>query len=416
MQQNHSKPVTHCQVCNSQNLQSELFVGYIPPVNLMPEINAPLAEQPTFPLELIRCKDCTLVQIGCEVDQKILFPLEYPYLSGSTKILRENFADLCRESTSLVKIQKTDLVIDIGSNDGTLLSNFHNAGYKVLGVEPTQAANVALKNGINTLQAFFNAETAEKVKREHGQPKIITAANVFAHIGNINNIVSTITSLLPDDGVFISESHYLVDLVRDLQYDTIYHEHLRYYTVLSLTNLLKRHGLHVFHVKAIPSHGGSIRVYAAKNPKLYPALPSVAEFEKSETQQGYADGKALQHFRERVFKTKYDLLSLLSSLKNDKMKIYGIGAPSRASTLINFVGIDESYLDCIMEISTSHKLNKFIPGTRIAVLDEAKLYKDQPEYVLLLSWHIADEMISSLKARGYKGKFIVPLPQPKIVN
>jgi 2-polyprenyl-3-methyl-5-hydroxy-6-metoxy-1,4-benzoquinol methylase len=405
-----SKTILKCQICNNSNLRTLLFLGYLPPVNLMPPIDSTFEEQPTFPLELVRCEKCTLVQISSEVNQTILFSDDYPYLSGSTKVLRENFSNLCQEAQQYIKLAKEDLIVDIGSNDGTLLSNFQKAGYSVLGIEPTQASKVAKENGINTWKLFFNAETAHRIEQEYKAPKIITAANVFAHISDINEIAKTISELLPNDGVFISESHYLIDLVDELQYDTIYHEHLRYYSLESLSNLLKMHGLHVFHARYIPSHGGSIRVYAAKNSSLYAIQPSVNEILIKEKQAGFVSGEAFKQFKKDVFRSKYDLLQLLSSLKSDNLKIYGIGAPSRASTLINFVGLGQEYLDCILEISTSKKLNKYVPGTNIPVLDEKKLYEDQPDYVLLLSWHIADELIPVLKQKGYKGKFIVPLP------
>ena len=250
-----SKSIAACQVCGSKHLESVLFVGYIPPVNTMPPIGKAAEEQPAYPLEMLRCNSCGLVQIGLEVDQTVLFPYSYPYLSGSTRILRDNFAELAKESGAVLGLKQGDFVIDIGSNDGTLLHPFKEAGYKVLGVEPSRASEVARTRGIDTLTGYFNKETAAKVKAECGRAKVITAANVFAHIGSIHGVVEAIVDLLDDDGVFISESHYLLDLVETLQYDTIYHEHLRYYALGSLSKLLADHGLEPFRVKRIPTHG-----------------------------------------------------------------------------------------------------------------------------------------------------------------
>ena len=224
-----SRPIDCCQVCNNKPLDSVLFLGFIPPVNTMPAVGSIPIEELAYPLEMLRCVNCGLVQIGLEVAPKVLFPESYPYLSGSTRILRSNFSNLRRESESLLQLTKEKLVIDIGSNDGTLLSNFHEAGYPVLGIEPSQAADVAVSRGINTLKTYFNRDIARKVACESGKAQLITAANVFAHIGNIHSVVDGIVDLMDENGVFVSESHYLLDLVNTIQYDTIYHEHLRYH-------------------------------------------------------------------------------------------------------------------------------------------------------------------------------------------
>lgn len=410
-----SRPVETCQICGSKHLGSILFLGYIPPVNTMPFVGSVPVEQITYPLELLRCSDCALVQIGLEVDADVLFPPEYPYLSGSTKILRENFADLYQESSNMLMLKSDDLIIDIGSNDGTLLENFKKGGHRVLGIEASLASEVANKKGIPTIMSFFSAATAEGVKKEYGKAKVITAANVFAHIGNIHSVVDGILCLLAPDGVFISESHYLLDLVETLQYDTIYHEHLRYYSLGSLMYLLKQHDLEVFHVKQIPTHGGSIRVYACRK-GLYKVQPSVGELLLKEDKKGITDGSSFKMFRHNIVKSRTDLIVLLGQLKKSGARVYGIGAPSRASTLINYTGIDDGLIDYVMEIKTSHKIGKYIPGTRIPVLDESKLYEDQPEYAVLFSWHIAKELITNIKNKGFRGKFITPLPNPNVIE
>jgi hypothetical protein len=396
-------------------LESVLFLGFIPPVNTMPAVGSLPVEEPAYPLEMLRCNDCGLVQIGLEVFQEILFPESYPYLSGSTRILRTNFANLKNEAVELLGLTKDKLVIDIGSNDGTLLSNFHEAGFPSLGIEPSQAADVAMANGIDTLKTYFNRDIARQVAAERGKAQLITAANVFAHIGDIHSVVDGIVKLMGPSGVFISESHYLLDLVETIQYDTIYHEHLRYYHLGSLINLLEGHGLEVFHVQRIPTHGGSIRVYACRKGDR-DVLPSVAALLAVERAKGLEDGSGLKDFRERVIRSKLDLYELLAPLKRTGARIYGVGAPSRASTLINYIGLDDGILDCVLEVSGSHKLDKYVPGTRIPVVDEKKLFEDQPEYALLLSWHIADELIKNLRGKGFKGKFIVPLPNPQVRN
>jgi hypothetical protein len=410
-----SRPITKCQACGGTRLQSALFLGYIPPVNTMPAIGEDAVEQPAYPLELKRCPECTLAQIGLEVDPEVLFPYSYPYLSGTTGILRRNFADLYAESAKMLGLAPDDLIVDIGSNDGTLLANFKDGGHRVLGVEPSQAGEVARKAGIDTVTAYFGCDTATALRGERGAARVITAANVFAHIGDVHAVIDGILAMLADDGVFISESHYLLDLVTTLQYDTIYHEHLRYYAVGSLQPLLEAHGLEIFHVKRIPTHGGSIRVYSARKGQR-PVQPSVAAQLDEERSRGLTEGAALATFRQRVVQSKLDLHALLAPLRRAGKRIYGIGAPSRASTLINYTGLDDGLIDCVMEVPGSHKLDRYVPGTRIPVLDEAKLYADQPDYALLLSWHIADELMPILKRKGFTGRFIVPLPEPRIAD
>ena len=404
--------VDSCQVCDSTNLESLMFLGYLPPVNTMPLIGTPLAEQPAYPAELLRCKDCTLAQLGLIVDPAILFPPTYPYTSGTTRILRENFAELSREVDSLYPLQPNQLVVDIGANDGTLLSNFQKNGVRVFGIEPTNAAKLAIERGIPSMISFFNKEAAGKAAAQQGRAQIITATNVFAHIEDIHNIVDGILTLLDDGGIFISESHYFLSLLETLQYDTIYHEHLRYYTLTSLKHLLEMHGLEVIHAKRIPTHGGSIRVYAARKGR-HPVQSSISRILDEETRGVTAE--AFKHFKSAVVQSKLDLLALLKEIKAKGGRVYGIGAPSRASTLINYVGLDDGILDCVLEIKGSYKIGKYIPGTIIPVWEESRLFSDQPEYALLLSWHIAEELIPKLRARGFKGQYIVPLSTARVL-
>jgi hypothetical protein len=401
-----------CQVCGAQDLKSVLFLGFLPPVNTMAPIGSRPQEQPAYPAEILQCPRCQLVQLGLVVDPAILFPPHYAYTSGTTRILRENFAELYREVMDLYPLEKTDLVVDIGSNDGTLLSNFQH-GHRVCGIEPTNASRIAQGRGITTLNLFFGREAAARVQREHGPAKLVTATNVFAHIENIHEIVECILAMLSPDGLFVSESHYLLSLVETLQYDTIYHEHLRYYSLTSLKYLLAAHGLEVVHARPIPTHGGSIRVYAARQGSR-PVSTAVAPMLQRESE--VLSFRQLLEFKNRVTGSKLGLMALLKSLKDEGARIYAVGAPSRASTLVNHVGLDSNILDCVLEIAGSYKIDKYMPGTLIPVLEEAKLFRDQPEYALLFSWHIADELIPKLRGKGYRGRFIVPLPAPRIVE
>ncbi len=405
--------VERCQICDSTNLKKILFLGYLPPVNLMPTIDSLPHEQPGYPALLLHCNRCELVQLGLIVDPSVLFPPDYPYTSGTTKNLRDNFAELYEEARTIIELGSSDLVVDIGSNDGTLLSNFAKQ-HLVQGIEPADVGNLANERGIPTLISFFNRDAALKVRNERGPAKIVTATNVFAHMENIHEITDNIVSMLDDAGVFISESHYLVSLIETLQYDTIYHEHLRHYSLKSIKYLLDMHGLEVIHAKQIPTHGGSIRVYAAK-PGKYQVRDSVKSLLDMEEHVNLTS-EAFKEFKARVVLSKLQLHALLLEMKLRGARIYGIGAPSRASTLINYAGIDDGIMDYVLEIKGSHKIGKYVPGTLIPVVEEARLFEDQPEYAMILSWHIADELIPKLKEKGYKGDFIVPLPVPRVVS
>lgn len=407
---NSSIVVDRCQVCDSPDLNSVLFIGYLPPVNAMPRIGTRPAEQPAYPAELLHCTKCQLVQIGLIVDPAILFPPTYPYTSGTTKILRDNFAQLSEEVAQRYPLKKSDLIIDVGSNDGTLLSNFTEHA-KVFGIEPTNAGELARQRGIPTLTSFFNRTAVEKTLAEQGKAKIVTATNVFAHIEDVHEIVDCIDKLLADDGIFISESHYLLSLIETLQYDTIYHEHLRYYSLTALKYLLEMHGFEIIYARRIPTHGGSIRVYAARKGR-YPVDAAAKQLVAEEKQR--ITSESLRQFARSVTQTKLDLLALLKGLKTKGSRIYGVGAPSRASTLINYVGLDDGILDCVLEIKGSYKIGKYVPGTIIPVVEEERLFSDQPEYALLLSWHIADELIPKLTSRGFKGRYIIPLPSSRV--
>src|SRR6185312_9906079 len=247
--------------------------------------------------------------------------------------------------------------------------------------------------------------------REHGLASVVTAANCFAHIEDVHSVLEGIVAMLMSDGVFISESHYLVPLLDTLQYDTIYHEHLRYYSLSSLKYLLEMHDLEVFHARPIPSHGGSIRVYAARR-GAHPVEASVRHI-LAEEPRGHAMTKRLAAFRNDVVLSKLKLLSMLGGLKEKGARIAGISAPSRASTLVNYVGLDEGLIDYVCEITGSLKIGKYMPGTQIPVVDESRLYSDQPDCAIIFSWHIAEELAPKLKAKGFRGTLITPLPVPR---
>ena len=407
-----SKIVTKCQISNSNNLKSLIFLGYLPPVNTLRKIGSSLEEEISFPAELLYCRKSKLAQLGCIVDKEILFPYSYPYTSSTTKILRDNFSDLYKDTIKMINLKSKDLVIDIGSNDGNLLSNFKNF-HRVLGVTPEKIGKLAIKKGIPTIIDYFDNKTTKKILQKYGKAKIITATNVFAHIDNINNIVKNVLKTLDNDGIFITESHYLLPLIKTVQYDTIYHEHLRYYSVQSLNYLFKKHKLEIINTKEISTHGGSIRVYAARKGKYKISKNVKLQLQKENKS---LNKKSFNQFKQNVVNSKIKLFNIINKLKKGKKIIFGVGAPSRASTLINYIGLDQEIIDCVLEINGSYKIGNYIPGTKIPILNENILKQKKADYLLLFSWHIKDELKRNLKKKGFKGKFIIPLPNPKIEN
>jgi SAM-dependent methyltransferase len=360
---------------------------------------------------MLNCPKCNLVQLGLTVDPEVLFPASYPYTSSTTKILRENFAELYQECSSIVKLTPEDLIVDIGSNDGNLLSNFKDR-YKVLGVTPENIGKIAIKKGIPTIIDYFDTLVVKKINKKYGKAKIITATNVFAHINEVNKLIKNIKRCLVEDGIFVSESHYLLPLIETNQYDTIYHEHLRYYSLTSLNYLFSKHQLEIFKAEKINTHGGSIRIYAARK-NIYKIDSSVKRIKNNEKNLE----KKLLDFKDRVLNYKLEFYNLLTRIRKNKknLKIAGISAPSRSTTLINYLGLDENIIEYIFEVKGSKKIGMYLPGTKIKIIEEKIKNLKKYQYLLIFSWHIQKDIIKVLRKKGYKGKFIIPLPKPKVI-
>ena len=409
---NISKIIDRCQFSKKKDLVKILSLGFLPGVNQMHRIGSKNNYENFFPTNLVYSPSSKLFQIDNIVDKKILFPKSYPYTSSTTKILKENFKDLFEETNNLLKLKKNDLVVDIGSNDGNLLEKFKNC--KVLGITPEKIGLLAVRKGIPTIIDYFTSKVSNKILKKYGEARVVTATNVFAHIDNIDQLLRNILKILKKDGIFITESHYFLSLVETLQYDTIYHEHLRYYTVSSLKKIFNKYGLKIINVKKIPTHGGSIRVYACRKNTEYKIHRNVNAYIKKERKKLLFT--KLIKFKNAIMQSRIDLLSKLQKLKKKNKKIFAIGAPSRATTLANFVGLNESIIDCICEIKGSHKIGFYLPGTRIPIVSEENIFKKKPDYLIFFSWHIYKELIKNLKRKGYKGKYIVPLPKIMVLN
>ena len=371
--------VACCGSCGDDQLSPVLDLGV-----------QPLAERDNgerYPLRLLRCANCTLVQLSHIPDQREMFPPDHPYATGNTRALREHFAGLALKISE--RAGWNDLIVDIGANDGTLLAQIGamDPGYRLVAVEPTGQAEKCRTKGIFTEQAFFTAALGKALREQHGPAEVITACNVFAHVPDPHDFLEGALALLGDDGTLIIETHDWASVVNGLQVDTIYHEHLRYYSAASLSYLLAQHGLLVSEVEPIPTHGGSFRAFA------------VREQRHLGTRAGQSRGR----------------LHNLVRFAACEGPVYGIGATTRATPLIHWAGI-AGHLACVCEVPGSEKIGTCIPGTSIPVVDEAKLIADQPPYALLLAWHIADSVVPALRVKGYQGKFIVPLPQARITD
>lgn len=406
--------IDFCQICNHSGLTKIFSLGHHAPVHAHVTKEKLHEAEITYPLNFCRCSNCGLSQLDYIVDPKVLFYSEYPYFTGMTGMLIRNFRELRDSLIELYGVKENDLVVDIGSNDGTLLLGFKEKGMRVLGVEPTNVAAVANSSGVHTLQEFFTADTAKKIVAAYGQAKVVTATNMFAHVNDISELAMGIVTILADDGVFVSESQYLVDMLEKTALDTIYHEHLRYYSLKPLQTLLALVGMSMIDAQRIEAAGGSIRVYAKKG--NHPPSEHLNALLVMEEKMGIYDSNAFEPLAQKIGNIKRDLMALLLKCKQDGKRIVGIGAPGRSNTLLNYAHIDSSILDYAVEKQGSPKIGLFTPGTHVPIVDEEILYTDQPDYGLLLSWHIGEELVKKLRESGYKGKFISPLPEPKILD
>ena len=408
--------IKECQICKSKKIYEILDLGHsglCDSLLLEKDLNE---FEKSYPLKLLRCKNCHLLQINYVVDNKEVFHLDYPYKSGITKTLKHLLHSTSNYCVNNYKFSKKPLAIDIGSNDGTLLEGFKNQGFKVLGVEPTNIAKLANKKGIQTIQKFFDKNTAQLIKKKYQKAEVITGTNIFAHINKLDSLMKGVKSLLDfKNGIFVTESHYAVNIIDEMQFDSIYHEHLRFYLLKPLIFLLNKYGFKVIDASRIPNYAGSIRVTATLNKKIK-TKKSVQIILNQEKNRGfYSEGKYNQYAK-RTEKVRKDLNEMIWKLKLKNKKIVGVGCPGRSVTLLAYCNITDQLIDYIAEQSSSLKLNMFTPSTHIKIIDEKHMMKKQPDYALILSWHYGKNVMKNLRNKGYKGKFIMPLPKPKIIN
>lgn len=407
--------IDRCQVCSSRDLQPIIDMGFVAPCDSLLTEKQLRGGEKSYPLNLLRCRACGLVQIDYVVDPKELFFPDYPYRSGITETLRRNLHSISAHVSERVGLKAGSLVIDIGSNDGTILEGFKAKGMRVLGVEPTKIAQIAEAAGIPTVNRFFDREVAREIRGKHGHAGLVTAANVFAHVDRLSTLLAGISDLLDEGGYFVSESHYMVSILETLQFDSIYHEHLRYYLVKPLQALFAAHGFTLVDAERIPNYGGSIRAYARKGAG-HPVAPRIAELVAAEEAMKVYDEATYVRFAERIRKSRRDLRSLMVRLHDEGKSVVGVGCPGRCVTLLAYCGITPDLLPYIAEQATSLKLGMYTPSTHIPIRDEAVMLREQPDYALILSWHYAEPILRALRQKGLQSKVIVPLPDLRILD
>jgi len=412
----HDLPVgkiNQCQVCGSKNLHLVMDLGNRAPCDSLLWPRHLDEAETVFPLRFLVCEECTLAQINYIVPPEVLFFPDYPYRSGITQTLVDNLAKTAGSTLARFKLPAGALAIDVGSNDGTVLQAFKAKGLRVLGVEATNIAKIANELGIETIQTFFDEKVADRILTSHGQASVMTATNVFAHVSNLGSIMRGVTKLLTAGGVFVTESHYLVDLLDTVQYDSIYHEHLRYYSVKSVIRLFDQYGFVVTDVERISNYGGSIRVFAVKDPNARVGQ-SVRDILALEDSFGIGGRAVYDKFAARAQKAKEDLLSLVLDIRRQGKTVVGVGCPGRSSTLVNYTGLGPDLIPYIAEQSTSLKLGLFLPGNHLPIVDEARMFAEQPDYAIMLSWHYAKPIIAKMRQRGLKSDIVIPLPEVTI--
>ena len=345
----------------------------------------------------------------------VTFGNQYTYLTGSSQSLINYYADLAGRLKEQFNLQPGDTIVEIGSNDGTFLNAFKTLGMDVLGIDgATQSSEIAVANDIPVIQEFFGNGSADAVRarlKPGSKIRLILAMNVLAHTGEINEFLYETTLLMDSNTVLVSQSHWLAALTQKFEFDTIYHEHLRYYTVSSLTNLFEKHGLSINDAEITDFYGGSILAFASKssNEQSESLQCILAEEEEADIVQ------SLRTMNQALMTNRAKLLNLLVDLRTSGKRIAGVGAPMKASTLLNFYGVTPDLVDYLGEVNHL-KVGTVVPGVRIPVVHEDRLLEEEPDYALLLSWNMADFLLPKFKERGYNGKFILPVPSVEIIE
>ena len=407
---------TKCRSCGESGLIGVLSLGLTPLANAL--LTAKQLGQPeeTYPLDLVFCPHCTLVQITHTVPPETLFR-DYFYLSSFADTVLLQARNLAERLIASQRLHAGSLVVEVGSNDGYLLQYYHRAGIPVLGIEPaTRIARVAQdQRRISTLCEFFTEALAEKLRQQGRRADIVHANNVLAHIADLNGAVRGFKLLLKENGIGTFEVPYVKELIDGCQFDTIYHEHLCYFSLTALDGLFRRHGLIIHNVERINVHGGTLRIYISHDDDTVHHSSAVSDLLKEETEWGVDDPAFYRSFGAKVEGLRHELITILHDLKAKGRRIAVYGASAKGSTLLNYFGIGCETLDYVVDRSTL-KQGHYTPGKHLAIRPPEYLLEDMPDYALLLTWNFADEILeqqAEYRRRG--GRFIIPIPKVRVV-
>ncbi len=401
----------YCRACKN-NITPFFSLGKIPLVNSFLKKEG-LKKEKKFDLTVAFCPNCYLTQLTRTVDPKELFT-DYIYFSGTSKLFLKHCEDLSTYLTKRLKLNSKTLVLEIASNDGSLLQYFKRLGIKVLGIDPAKnIAKVANKKGIKTINDFFNLKTARKLKTEKNvQADLIFGANVLAHVPNIVDFVKGVKVSLKPQGTAVFEFPYLRGLFEN-KFDIIYHEHVFYYSLIALQNLFKLADLEIYDVEMTPMQGGSLLIFIS-HPNIFKISHNISKLKNYEIKEGYDKISTYKKMGKNITKLKKDLIALLEDIKKKNKTIAAYSAPAKGIILLNYFGIDGKYIDFIVD-KADEKQNLYVPGVHLLVYPPEKILEKIPDYTIILCWNIADEIIKQLaKYKKLGGKFIIPVPKIKI--
>lgn len=402
----------NCRYCDTPLEEPYLEFGTMPLANNLPRAEDLKTKEFACPLSLVFCQKCGLVQLSHVVPPELMFS-HYLYVSSTTKTFQDHFAEYARDARRRVNGQNP-LAVDIGSNDGLLLECYKREGMRICGVDPAKnLAEEANKKGLTTINDFFNEKAVDKILKDQGPASLVSGNNVFAHIDDIQSVLKNVNKLLAPDGIFVIEFPYLGTMLDELLFDMTYHEHLSYIGVTALKFVAERFGFQIFDIRAVSSHGGSLRVFMQKRNGGHQVMPVVEHFLEHEVKEKHLDLATHELFAKRVLKVRQDFVTLIKKMKAEGKTISGYGAPAKASTLCNFYGLSPKHLDYVVD-DNPLKQNRFIPGAHIPIVTSAHLNAHPTDVVVIFAWNFAEEIIRKISHLEEKGvTFLVPLFNPK---